>query len=51
MFHFYNPENVIWFTAVFIAQKMKFSIKEKISVKVSKSVGNCGFGHICLRNF
>ena len=31
------------------AQKMNFSIKEEISVNVTKSTGNCGFGHIFWR--
>ena len=32
------------------AQKMKFSIKDFFSVNVTKSAGNCGFGHIYSRN-
>ena len=30
----------------FAAQKMKFSVKDFSSVNVTKSAGNCGFGHI-----
>ena len=34
----------------YTVQKVKFSIKKISSVNVTKSAGNCGFGHIYWRN-